>query len=292
MGLPDGDAAPKVKVYRVTSRTSGKSYIGITTEAVASRWRKHLTAAESGSRYLFHKAIRKYGPDDFEVEVLAVADGWANACDLEVSLIVEHGTFAPGGYNSTKGGEGAWGHVVSTEARLDIGRKVRAKYSEEAFRRNHRAGQKRRFSTQEGRAAHSEAVALFWRDDEARRAQSAKLMAYYTAGGQPANKGKSASPETRARLSLSLKAFYDAGGTVWNKGGSFSPESREKMSASRKRYVAEGGKPTNSRPVVVNGVRYETMRVAAVALGLTYKNLTNRFYRRWPGYEFADEDPA
>lgn len=288
----DDDLPVRVELYRATSRSSGKSYVGMTTEAIASRWRKHLTAASLGSPYLFHKAIRKYGAADFDLERLAAVEGWEKACALEIALIAWHRTFLPGGYNSTTGGEGAWGHVVSAEARLDIGRKVRAKYLDPDYRENHSAGQRRRFSTEEGRAAHAEALAVFWADEGARKAQSERLLAFYAAGGEPHNKGGTASPEARVRMSQAQLAYFGAGGTVWNKGGSFGAESRERMSVSRKRYVAEGGTPTNARPVVIHRVRHDTIRSAADAMGLSYKNMTNRMYRRWPGYRFADEDPG
>ncbi|AGM46910.1 homing endonuclease [Alteromonas phage vB_AmaP_AD45-P2] len=57
------------KIYRHTS-PSGKSYIGITSEDTYTRFRKHLRKARFGSTTNFHKAIRKYGEDCWQSEIL------------------------------------------------------------------------------------------------------------------------------------------------------------------------------------------------------------------------------
>lgn len=57
------------EIYRHTS-PSGKSYIGITSEDSYTRFTKHLRKARFGSTTNFHKAIRKYGEDCWQSEIL------------------------------------------------------------------------------------------------------------------------------------------------------------------------------------------------------------------------------
>jgi len=56
-------------IYKYTS-PSGKSYIGITSEGLRTRWTKHCRKARFGSTTNFHKAIRKYGEKCWDVKIL------------------------------------------------------------------------------------------------------------------------------------------------------------------------------------------------------------------------------
>lgn len=61
-------------------------------------------------------------------------------------------------------------------------------------------------------------------------------------------------------------------------GKTHSDETRAKMSANSFR----------KRPVYVEGVRYESLRSAAVALGLLNQTLMMRIKRNTPGYAYAE----
>ena len=56
-------------IYMATS-PSGKSYIGQTAKTLEFRLKSHVKEAKSGSPYLFHAAIRKYGIDNFTITIL------------------------------------------------------------------------------------------------------------------------------------------------------------------------------------------------------------------------------
>ena len=91
------------KVYKWTSSTSGKSYIGITRHSIYRRaglnmkHYKHSTA--------FWQAICKYGYDDFNVEILHKGLVKTDAIRLEIKAIKHHNTLSPNGYNLTTGGD-------------------------------------------------------------------------------------------------------------------------------------------------------------------------------------------
>jgi group I intron endonuclease len=125
-------------VYRCTNLISGKVYIGKTTATLRRRWSEHCSAARRGSPYLFHRAIRKYGPDAFQVEALVVASYPETLNALEQECIAQAGSLVPGGYNLRPGGEGgthshqtrrilrerALGRRLSAEHRAAIGRGI------------------------------------------------------------------------------------------------------------------------------------------------------------------------
>ena len=96
------------RIYLITNKVNGKRYVGITTKSVEKRWRLHINTANDDSYYWIHKAIRKYGPEAFEVEELGAAATWETACQIEIALIAFFKTFwlDGRGYNQTHGGDG------------------------------------------------------------------------------------------------------------------------------------------------------------------------------------------
>lgn len=101
-------------VYKITRKDSGDFYIGITSRTVEKRWQEHVRHAKYGAnKGHFYRAIRKYGNEAFEVNILFKESSKRAAIEAEILLIAD---FAPR-YNSTFGGDGSWGHSVSSEAR-------------------------------------------------------------------------------------------------------------------------------------------------------------------------------
>lgn len=91
-------------VYKCTHRDNGKSYIGCTTFDLATRIHRHVLTSNRGSKFHFHNAIRKYGIDAFDIEVLAECTSYDEMFETEIRMIDEHDTFTHG-YNMTLGGE-------------------------------------------------------------------------------------------------------------------------------------------------------------------------------------------
>lgn len=60
-------------VYKITNKITNRAYIGQTIYSVAHRWSQHKHAAiVSNSGTYFHKAIRKYGTDCWDLSVLEI----------------------------------------------------------------------------------------------------------------------------------------------------------------------------------------------------------------------------
>ncbi len=93
-------------IYRLTNTVNGKAYVGITGRSLNIRWGEHVERARQGLRNSrIYDAIRKYGPDAFSREVVAVADTEEDARALEIEHIAKNDTYESG-YNSNLGGEG------------------------------------------------------------------------------------------------------------------------------------------------------------------------------------------
>ena len=88
-------------VYVHTNRVNGKKYVGM-TKNVKQRWR-HRGKAYDGCPY-FHRAIQKYGWDNFDHEILMDGLTIEEACHMERYYIRELNTMGEGGYNLAEGG--------------------------------------------------------------------------------------------------------------------------------------------------------------------------------------------
>lgn len=99
-------------VYKVTNDISGKSYVGLTSRSVKQRWAEHKRAAKQGSTLPLHYAIRKYGHDNFGIEILEECFDTEHLREREQYWIKTLGTFGSG-YNATIGGDGSPGCVLS-----------------------------------------------------------------------------------------------------------------------------------------------------------------------------------
>lgn len=95
-------------IYAVTNLINGKKYVGRTSNPEA-RFARHKLDARNGSDLVFHMAIRKYGEDSFEMEIIDKCESVEEAIELEKKFISELKTHiheSSGGYNMTSGGDG------------------------------------------------------------------------------------------------------------------------------------------------------------------------------------------
>lgn len=127
-------------VYIHTCKVNGKCYVGITNKTAEERFVEHCLAAKRGSKFAFHAAIRKYGEDAWDTDVVATVESRDEAHELEVRHIAERrATERKFGYNMTAGGDGIVGlersadhckaiseslkgHSVSNETRAKLSR--------------------------------------------------------------------------------------------------------------------------------------------------------------------------
>lgn len=97
-------------IYKITNIKNNKSYIGQTTNDINLYINNHFTyALEKNSNKYFHKAIRKYGKDQFIWEILFQDYCHPNKLSsLEIFFIAYYNTQKPNSYNISPGGESSW----------------------------------------------------------------------------------------------------------------------------------------------------------------------------------------
>lgn len=90
-------------IYKGTNKINGKSYIGQTCDFKSRVW-QHLRCYEKED-CLFHRAIQKYGRDNFSWEIIETCENRKEATRLEKHYIELYNTYR-NGYNENKGGVG------------------------------------------------------------------------------------------------------------------------------------------------------------------------------------------
>lgn len=93
-------------VYSITNRINGKVYVGKANNP-AQRWRAHKSRARLGGLCVIHRAIRKYGAENFDFQVVSGHTTEEDAYRAEADTIRSmRTTLAEGGYNANAGGIG------------------------------------------------------------------------------------------------------------------------------------------------------------------------------------------
>ena len=166
--------------YKLTA-PNGKSYHGVTTLSVNRRMTGHKTAARNGSTYPLHAAIRKYGFENFKVEMLDTSVDLEELHQLEIEAIARDNTLAPNGYNLTAGGEGTKNHNVSDAHRASIGERMKARWKDPAFVKMRKANAsetaRRLAKTPEHREKFAAASRKYWSNPENVATRTARIAA-------------------------------------------------------------------------------------------------------------------
>lgn len=97
-------------IYKFVNTSNSKVYVGRTRQAISKRKNQHLKDSSNGSDFYLHRAIRKYGEDAFEFEVIFNTFNEAELAEFEQHFIREYDCCvldgSEKGYNMTRGGEG------------------------------------------------------------------------------------------------------------------------------------------------------------------------------------------
>lgn len=140
-------------IYKITNQANGKSYIGLTKGSIADRWVQHCyDAGARTTNQAIHRAIRKYGVENFTIKHIASATCWEDLIELEKILIAQHGTYGTQ-YNMTLGGEGIQGHKFTAKSRAKIGAKSKGRKHDAASRAKISTGLQRAYA--EGRRSRT-----------------------------------------------------------------------------------------------------------------------------------------
>lgn len=111
----------KGDIYKIRCKETGLEYIGLAPHfkpfdenekwGAQKRYRDHFNDAKTEEKYEktmseLHKAMMKYGPDNFEIEILVCCDE-KYLDHYEQHFIKDYNTVYPNGYNMTEGGKHA-----------------------------------------------------------------------------------------------------------------------------------------------------------------------------------------
>lgn len=217
-------------LYKITNKINKKIYIGQTVQP-QQRWYDHKQAAKNNPQQIIHKAMIKYGIDNFNFEILASCKSIDDANLLETELVKQYDSYVGNGkgYNATIGGMNA----PKTEEWKQYMRdwhKAHPEHSEFAAERlKGNTINLGKIATKESKQKMSDTmkqkcadgwmpITSFLPGSEATK---------YWKGKEGSNKGKITSEETRLKISKS-----NMGREVWNAGKSnhLSEETLEKMS--------------------------------------------------------------
>ena len=136
-------------VYLITNKVNGKKYIGKRSCVCKIEEDTYL-----GSGNLQKKALKKYGKENFEKEILEICDSEKMALEKEKEYIEKYEAYDnPNFYNITKGGEGTSGNVFTKEKieQIKQSKKIYFKNETEEQKEKRRAINRGRIKTEESR---------------------------------------------------------------------------------------------------------------------------------------------
>ena len=112
------------EVYKITNKVNNKIYIGRTIHGYQKRFEQHIRCANrKKNNYYIHRAMNKYGVENFYIEKIAEAENFKALKDLEGLLIKQYKSYFPEiGYNLTvETSNGTEFISESTRAKTKIG---------------------------------------------------------------------------------------------------------------------------------------------------------------------------
>lgn len=99
--------------YCAKNKINGKLYFGITDGSFSKRKIRHKNDSNRGVQFLFHKALRKYGFDNFEwnyIDYTYQVKDYDELKEIEIYYIKKYRAYVnfenSNGYNMTLGGDG------------------------------------------------------------------------------------------------------------------------------------------------------------------------------------------
>lgn len=211
-------------IYMATNLVNGKRYVGKTLVSRAARWRQHCSNARAGVVTYLYKAMRKYGTENFTVEVIDQALLAEELEAKEIEWIARLGTADPViGYNCTTGGDSGLhtaasrnrmrGRINSPEHRAKISAAKKGKPLSPEHRAKCALGRKGSKQSQAEKDKRAESLRRFYaQHPEARVATGIRARQFVTADGRrkmgEASLRRWATPEGRNEASARYKKWW------------------------------------------------------------------------------------
>lgn len=114
-------------IYKITNSITGDNYVGQTIQTPMKRWKQHINNSKKGKNPL-SRAIRKYGKENFSIEVLEECKTQYELNTQETFWGKELTSLTPNGYNLLLGsGKGS----ASEETKNKISSTMKGRYAGE-----------------------------------------------------------------------------------------------------------------------------------------------------------------
>lgn len=91
-------------IYKIVNQVNGKVYIGQTTKSIEKRFQGHVARANGGYKGKLYPAMRKYGIDNFKIELVETCISIEQLNEREIYWINYYNSIDDG-YNIALGGE-------------------------------------------------------------------------------------------------------------------------------------------------------------------------------------------
>lgn len=129
-------------VYKITNTVNNKLYFGVTQQSLIKRWQQHKCNSNKKNYHLYN-AIKKYGFNNFKIEIVYKAENKKDMFSKEKELISMYKTnLREYGYNNSLGGEASrFGCKMTEEAKEKI-----SKYQKNRHRLPHSESTKKKIS--------------------------------------------------------------------------------------------------------------------------------------------------
>jgi group I intron endonuclease len=223
-------------IYKITNKINNKIYIGQTWLNISQRFNQHKQDSKRLS-YPIHKAIRKYGINNFTIEIITITHTQQCANFWEDYFIKSYKSIGKNGYNAKEGGssgklsEETKKKMALTKIGIPRSQETKNRISKSQIHRIKNGGNPSRLG------------AIVSKQTREKMSQSRKgkkgTTGSFLPGNIPWNKGKKiTNPPIRGPMSEATKAKISAskkGNIPWNKGKKIiNPPIRKQMSESTK----------------------------------------------------------
>lgn len=217
-------------IYVITNKITGKKYVGQTTkDTYDDRWNEHRYPCKA-CKSLIGKAVRKYGKENFSIEVIDNAITTDELNKKEIYWIKELNTVSPKGYNISYGGMNS---MSNPKTRKQVSESLKGKYvgwhHTEETKKKMSENQRGEKSWNLGRKMHpntKKALDEFLRSENNPNKKNKKF------GKSNPFYGKHHSEETKQKL-----RDKKLGKPMAHKGRPFSEEHKQKLKDARKKYL-------------------------------------------------------
>ena len=113
-------------IYKSTNKINGKCYIGQSAFSLERRKIEHeKSSRKTKVTAYFHKAIKKYGENNFKQKILYECNNKKELNTAEIYYINKFNSFGENGYNLTEGGNGSVGYKPTPETLKKISEKTK-----------------------------------------------------------------------------------------------------------------------------------------------------------------------